>query len=151
MENDNTKNSTLPLPFAYQEKRNRLYFKDYKLLETVQSNFSLYSYFDKFSNHGKLSLKCSYLRASSFYFTHMFIWTCLLYQFSPAVTSALANNCLTGTLRSEFIRDICTDISSHGIAYINKEERNKVSFAIVTKYPHLKDAIGSGLVCHNSE
>ncbi|XP_046859905.1 uncharacterized protein LOC124453192 [Xenia sp. Carnegie-2017] len=102
MENDNTKNSTLPLPFAYQEKRNRLYFKDYKLLET----------------------------------------------FSPAVTSALANNCLTGTLRSEFIRDICTDISSHGIAYINKEERNKVSFAIVTKYPHLKDAIGSGLLDH---
>ena len=44
------------------------------------------------------------------------------------------------------MRDICTDISSNGIHILNKEERNIVSLAIVTKYRHLKDPIGSGLV-----
>ncbi|XP_028418111.1 uncharacterized protein LOC114543235 [Dendronephthya gigantea] len=69
----------------------------------------------------------------------------LLDKFSPAVTNALEHNCLSQTQRSEFIRDICTDISSSGVYFLNKAERNQVALAIVTKYPHLKDSIGSGL------
>ncbi len=67
-------------------------------------------------------------------------------QFSPGVIYALEHDCLTETQRREFVRDICTDISSNGVYFLNKEERNKVSLTIVTRYPHLKDSIGSGLV-----
>ncbi|CAB3988384.1 Hypothetical predicted protein [Paramuricea clavata] len=91
--------TTMPSPFTYCEKQNRMFFKDYKLLE----------------------------------------------KFSPGVTYALEHNCLNEKRRSEFIRDICTDISSNGVNFLNKEERNVVSLAIVTRYPHLKDSIGSGL------
>ncbi|XP_028418112.1 uncharacterized protein LOC114543236 [Dendronephthya gigantea] len=94
-----TPKSTLRSPFVYTEKKNRMLFKDYKLLD----------------------------------------------KFSPAVTNALEHNCLSQTQRSEFIRDICTDISSSGVYFLNKAERNQVALAIVTKYPHLKDSIGSGL------
>ena len=69
-----------------------------------------------------------------------------VFQFSPNVALALQNKQLTGNQRSEFIRDICTHISSNGIYFLNKVERNQVATAIVTKYPHLKDPIGSGLV-----
>jgi hypothetical protein len=65
---------------------------------------------------------------------------------SPGVTQALENKCFTGPQRNEFIRDICTNIISHGIYYLDKNERNQVALAIVTNYPHLKDPIGSGLV-----
>ena len=70
----------------------------------------------------------------------------IFFQFSPGVTYALEHICLNEKRRSEFIRDICTDISSNGVNFLNKEERNVVSLAIVTRYPHLKDSIGSGLV-----
>lgn len=86
-------------PFLFQEKRNRTFFENFKLVD----------------------------------------------KFSPAVSSALEKNCLTGLQRNEFIRDICTNILANGIHYVNKDERNKVALSIITKYPHLKDSIGSGV------
>lgn len=55
---------------------------------------------------------------------------------------------LTGNQRNEFIRDICTNISSNGVYFLNKFERNQVAAAIVLKYPKLKDTIGNGLVSY---
>ncbi|CAB4012969.1 Hypothetical predicted protein, partial [Paramuricea clavata] len=66
--------------------------------------------------------------------------------FSASVALALETKTLTGNLRHEFVRDICTHISSNGVYFLNKLERNLVATAIVTKYPFRKDPIGSGLV-----
>ncbi|CAB4011368.1 Hypothetical predicted protein [Paramuricea clavata] len=69
----------------------------------------------------------------------------LYFKFSASVALALETKTLTGNLRHEFVRDICTHISSNGVYFLNKLERNLVATAIVTKYPFLKDPIGSGL------
>ncbi|CAB4028645.1 Hypothetical predicted protein, partial [Paramuricea clavata] len=66
-------------------------------------------------------------------------------KFSASVALALETKTLMGNLRHEFVRDICTHISSNGVYFLNKLERNLVATAIVTKYPFLKDPIGSGL------
>ena len=60
--------------------------------------------------------------------------------------NALENKSLTGNQRNEFVRDICSNIASNGVYFLNKIERNQVAAAIVSKYPHLKDPIGSGMV-----
>ena len=65
-------------------------------------------------------------------------------QFSPGVIYALEHDCLTETQR------ICEGYMHRHIfkwcVFSQQRERNKVSLAIVTRYPHLKDSIGSGLV-----
>ena len=59
---------------------------------------------------------------------------------------ALEQKSFTGNQRSEFLRDICSNIASNGVYFLDKVERNQVASAIVHKYPHLKDLIGSGMV-----
>jgi hypothetical protein len=54
---------------------------------------------------------------------------------------------LTTNLRNEFIRDICTNLLGRGVHYLKKSDRDSVAIQIITEYPHLKDQIGSGLVC----
>lgn len=57
----------------------------------------------------------------------------------------LEHNCLTASQRRELVGYICTNISANSVYFLNKQENNKVSLAIATRYPHLKDSLDSGL------
>ena len=77
----------------------------------------------------------SHRKFLSFYFKSNFKY---YLQFSVHVEMGLMSKNLNGSQRNEFIRDICTLITTN-TRYPTEPERQMIAQKIVTKYPFLKD------------
>ena len=77
----------------------------------------------------------SHRKFLSFYFKSNFKY---YLQFSVHVEMGLMSKNLNGSQRNEFIRDICTLITTN-TRYPTEPERQMSALKIVTKYPFLKD------------
>ena len=69
----------------------------------------------------------------------------LFFQFSPPVKEALKSGHLTGNIRDEFTRNICSAMRVHTL-YPTHTEKDRVSMMILEKYPFLEDTLGAGLL-----
>ncbi|XP_044170147.1 uncharacterized protein LOC122954186 [Acropora millepora] len=65
--------------------------------------------------------------------------------FSPSLADGLQKKSLDSKQRNEFNRDVCAAIKVHTL-FLTKEERQRVAYLIIEKYPFLADTLGSGTV-----
>jgi len=62
-------------------------------------------------------------------------------QFSPSLADGLQKKSLDSKQRNEFNRDVCAAIKVHTL-FLTKEERQRVAYLIIEKYPFLADTLG---------